>query len=550
MLTHLSIRNYALIDTLEIDFFSGFTTITGETGAGKSIILDALSLITGQRADTQMLKDKSRKCIIEGSFDIQNYPVGSFFEKYSLDYEKLVLLRREINPEGKSRAFINDTPVTISQLKELGDKLIDIHSQHNTLLINETDFQLFVVDNYADIYSEAVDFRKQLAELKELKKELAQKTELEKKSRADADYYSFLFNELEQANLVESEQRDMEQELEVLTHVELIKTALAKSLFTMNETENNSLQQLSFIQSQLSQIARFDERVEENAKRLQSLFIELKDIGQELEQIEEKTLFSPDRLEHINLRLNEIYRLQQKHHVGSVAELLTVKNDIDDKLQAISSLETQINELASRIEQKHAGLMKIAQGISQKRSKVFAEIESKAVSILKMLGMPDARIRIENNKSEVLTDNGIDEIYFTFSANKGSDLKEIARIASGGEISRLMLVFKSLISRKRMLPTIIFDEIDTGVSGEVANKTGQIMKELSQGMQVITITHLAQIAARGNQQYQVYKTVDKNSTFINIRKLEETDRVGVLAEMLSGKDISEASITIAKQMLS
>jgi DNA repair protein RecN (Recombination protein N) len=476
--------------------------------------------------------------------------VGSFFEKYSLDYEKLVLLRREINPEGKSRAFINDTPVTISQLKELGDKLIDIHSQHNTLLINETDFQLFVVDNYADIYSEAVDFRKQLAELKELKKELAQKTELEKKSRADADYYSFLFNELEQANLVESEQRDMEQELEVLTHVELIKTALAKSLFTMNETENNSLQQLSFIQSQLSQIARFDERVEENAKRLQSLFIELKDIGQELEQIEEKTLFSPDRLEHINLRLNEIYRLQQKHHVGSVAELLTVKNDIDDKLQAISSLETQINELASRIEQKHAGLMKIAQGISQKRSKVFAEIESKAVSILKMLGMPDARIRIENNKSEVLTDNGIDEIYFTFSANKGSDLKEIARIASGGEISRLMLVFKSLISRKRMLPTIIFDEIDTGVSGEVANKTGQIMKELSQGMQVITITHLAQIAARGNQQYQVYKTVDKNSTFINIRKLEETDRVGVLAEMLSGKDISEASITIAKQMLS
>ncbi len=435
-------------------------------------------------------------------------------------------------------------------MKELGDKLIDIHSQHNTLLINETDFQLFVVDNYADIYSEAVDFRKQLAELKELKKELAQKTELEKKSRADADYYSFLFNELEQANLVESEQRDMEQELEVLTHVELIKTALAKSLFTMNETENNSLQQLSFIQSQLSQIARFDERVEENAKRLQSLFIELKDIGQELEQIEEKTLFSPDRLEHINLRLNEIYRLQQKHHVGSVAELLTVKNDIDDKLQAISSLETQINELASRIEQKHAGLMKIAQGISQKRSKVFAEIESKAVSILKMLGMPDARIRIENNKSEVLTDNGIDEIYFTFSANKGSDLKEIARIASGGEISRLMLVFKSLISRKRMLPTIIFDEIDTGVSGEVANKTGQIMKELSQGMQVITITHLAQIAARGNQQYQVYKTVDKNSTFINIRKLEETDRVGVLAEMLSGKDISEASITIAKQMLS
>ena len=550
MLTHLSISNYALIDKLEIDFFSGFTTITGETGAGKSIILDALSLVTGQRADSQVLKNKSQKCIIEGSFNIQKYQLNHFFEKYALDYDHVVLIRREIIPDGKSRAFINDTPVTLSQLKELGDKLIDIHSQHNTLLINETDFQLFVVDNYANIFEEAMDFRKHLADLKELNKELLIKKELEKKSQSDADYYGFLFSELEQANLVETEQKDLEQELEILTHIEQIKTALSKSLFTLHETENNSLQQISFVQNQLSQISKFEGGIEENAGRLQSLYIELKDIVQELEQIEEKTQFSPDRLEQINQRLSEIYRLQQKHHVATVSELISVKNHIDEKLQAISSLETQIKELSGRIDQKHSELYKKAQNLSAKRNKVFSDIETKAVNVLKMLGMPDARIKIENHKSTELTENGIDDIYFTFSANKGSELKEISKIASGGEVSRLMLVFKSMISQRRMLPTIIFDEIDTGVSGEVANKTGQIMKDLSQGMQVIAITHLAQIAARGDQQYQVFKTVDKIATFINIRKLTEEDRVGVLAEMLSGKNISEASITIAKQMLS
>jgi len=550
MLNHLSIRNYALIDNLEIDFFPGFTTITGETGAGKSIILDALSLVAGQRADSQVLKDKKQKCIIEGSFNIQDYPIKPFFEKYSLDYDNVVLIRREINPEGKSRAFINDTPVTLAQLKELGDRLIDIHSQHNTLLINETDFQLFVVDNYANIYDKAIDFRKHLSDLKELKKEFAIKTEQERKSQTDSDYYGFLFNELEQANLIETEQKDLEQELEVLTHVEQIKTTLSKSIYTLNESENNCLQQIGFIQNQLSQITRFDESLEENSKRLQTLFIELKDISQELEQIEEKTLFSPDRLDLINQRLSEIYRLQQKHHVTTVADLILVKNEIDNKLQAISSLETKIKELDNLIGQKQTELFKVAGDISINRSKVFEEIETKVVNVLKMLGMPDARIKIENNKSSELTENGIDNIYFTFSANKGSELKEISKIASGGEVSRLMLVFKSLISQRRMLPTIIFDEIDTGVSGEVANKTGQIMKELSQGMQVIAITHLAQIAARGNQQYQVYKTVDKNSTFINIRNLIDHDRVGVLAEMLSGKKITDASITIAKQMLS
>ncbi len=550
MLTNLSISNYALIDKLEIDFGAGFTTITGETGAGKSIILDALSLITGQRADSQVLKNKTQKCIIEGTFNVRNYQLGSFFEKYALDNDEVVLLRREINPEGKSRAFINDTPVTLSQMKELGDKLIDIHSQHNTLLINETDFQLFVIDNYADIYSEVNHFRNQLAELKELKKELSIKADQERKAQTEADYFNFLFTELEQANLAESEQIELEKELEILNHIEQIKTVLTKSLFSLNESENNCVQQLAFTQNQLSQIAKYDERLEENSKRLQVLYIDLKDIVQELEQIEEKTLFSPERLEKINNRLNEIYRLQQKHHVATVAELIAIKNDLDNKLLNISSLASQLKELSTFIDQKQKSLFSEAEKISQKRSKVFPEIEKKSVNILKMLGMPDVRIKIENRKSEALTGSGIDNVYFTFSANKGSEMKEIAKIASGGEISRLMLVFKSLISRKRMLPTIIFDEIDTGMSGEVATKTGQIMKELSAEMQVFSITHLAQSAAKGDQQYQVYKTVNKDTTFVNIKKLNHTERVEVLAEMLSGKQISEASKAIANQLLS
>jgi DNA repair protein RecN (Recombination protein N) len=550
MLQQLSIRNYTLIDKLEIDFYSGFTTITGETGAGKSIILDALSLIIGQRADIRVLKDSSKKCIIEGTFSTQNYQLGQFFEKYALDYDHVVLLRREINREGKSRAFINDTPVTLSQLKEIGDKLIDIHSQHSTLLINDTDFQLFVVDNYSDIFTEANNFKTQFLELKELKKELLIKSELERKSQSDADYYNFLFNELEQAKLIESEQKDLERELEVLNNIEQIKSVLSKSLFSLSEAENNCIQQINFVQNQLSQISKFEISVEENLKRLQSLFIELKDIVQDLQQIEDKTLFSPERLEQINSRLNEIYRLEQKHHVSEVSELILVKNDLDSKLQGISSLENQIKELTRIIDKKQLELFAEAEKISLKRGSAFSEIEAKSVETLKMLGMPDARIRIVNNKSSVLTDTGIDNIVFTFSANKGFELKEISRIASGGEISRLMLVFKSLVSKKRMLPTIIFDEIDSGMSGEVAARTGQIMKELSEGMQVFSITHLAQIAAKGDQQYQVYKTADKTTTFVNIKKLNNEERVGVLAEMLSGKEVSDASRTIAKQMLS
>ncbi len=549
MLKSLSIRNYALIDALEIDISAGFTTITGETGAGKSIILDALSLIIGQRADAQVLLDKSKKCVIEACFDIANYHLTEFFKRNELDFDATLLIRREINPEGKSRAFINDTPVNVSQLKELGDKLIDIHSQHKTLQINETEFQLYVIDSYAGILDEVKAYKSKFIHLREQKKELQHLKETEAKAKADNDYYTFLYTELETANLIENEQTDLEQELDLLNHVELIKSTLNKALYALNHAENNILQQAVSIHNQLTQIAAFDKDLEENAQRLHSLNIELKDITAELERIEERTLFNPERSEHINLRLNELYRLQQKHRVSTVKELMDIRNDLDNKIQDSASLETKIKTLETAIQVKEKDLLTAAETLSLKRKKVFAEIEQKAVQILIKLGMPNVRVKTENNRSVVMKEHGLDDIVFTFSANKGSEMKAIDKVASGGELSRLMLAFKSLISEKKLLPTIIFDEIDSGVSGEVASQTGLIMKKLSEGMQVIAITHLPQIAAKGTTHFQVYKVSDKHSTYVKIRTLEAQSRVEAIAEMLSGNNITEASLVTARELL-
>lgn len=549
MLSHLSILNYALIDVIEVDFYHGYTAITGETGAGKSIILDALSLILGQRADIQSLTDKNKKCVIEGTFNIEKYQMKPFFEANNLDYEKTLILRREINPEGKSRAFINDTPVSLGQMKELGEKLVDLHSQHQTRLINDEDYQMLAIDSYANIS----DLVKQHSDLfgayREMKKELQKLAEQEKQSKADSDYFNFLFGELENAALKENEQQELEQELELLNHVELIKSALSKSVFSLGSGENNINQQLNSVYTQISQVSKFDGSLEENVKRLQSVCIELKDITSEIEQIEEKINYSPERFDVVSQRLNEIYRLQQKHRVNSVAELLDIKNDIDRKLQNISSLETSIKKLELLISNKEKELQTSAETISVKRKSVFKEIEQKVVQILQQIGMPNARIKIEHKKSAAVNESGFDEIKFIFNANKGAELKEIDRIASGGELSRLMLAIKSIISRKKLLPTIIFDEIDSGVSGEVASKTGAIMKDLSKDMQVISITHLPQIAGKSDHHYLVYKKEEKNATFTHIKILQPEERVEVLAEMLSGSNITEASIKTAKQLL-
>ncbi len=549
MLAHLSILNYALIDVIEVDFHAGYTVITGETGAGKSIILDALSLILGQRADIQSLTDKNKKCVIEGTFNIEKYSLKNFFEANNLDYEPVLILRREINPEGKSRAFINDTPVSLAQMKELGEKLVDLHSQHQTRLINDEDFQLLAVDSYADISNLVKEHAGLFAGYREKKKEHQKLCDLEKQSKADADYYNFLFSELETAALKENEQQDLEQELELLNHVEQIKSALSRSVFAMGSSENSINQQLSIVYGQLAQVSKFDAGLEENVKRLQSACIELKDITSEIELIEEKINYSPERFELVSQRLNEIYRLEQKHRVNTVAELLGIKNGLDQKLQNISSLETNIEKLELLISEKEKELQTSAESISAARKSVFKEIEQKVVHILQQIGMPNARIKIEHQKLSSINENGFDEIKFTFSANKGSELKEIDRIASGGELSRLMLAIKSIISRKKLLPTIIFDEIDSGVSGEVASKTGSIMKDLSKDMQVISITHLPQIAGKSDYHYLVYKKEEKNATFTRIKILKPEERVEVLAEMLSGSNVTEASIKTARQLL-
>ncbi len=549
MLAHLSIQNYALIDVIEIDFYAGYTAITGETGAGKSIILDALSLILGQRADIQALPDTNRKCIIEGTFHIKNYGLQHFFEAYNLDYDDTLILRREINPEGKSRAFVNDTPVSLAQMKELGERLVDLHSQHQTRLINDERFQMLAIDSYANISGQVKVHAGLFAHYRDMKKELQRLIDHEKQAKADADYYNFLFNELENALLKENEQQPLEQELEMLNHVEQIKSTVSKAVYSLSNSENSINQQLNSVYNLLIQVAKFDSSLEENIRRLQSACIELKDISSEMEQIEEKIQYSPERFELVSQRLNEIYRLQQKHHVNTIDELLAIKHELDQKLQNISSLEKNISKMESLISQCEKDLMVSAQKISMARKKVFKEIEQKVVEIIQQLGMPNARVAIAHQLLPAVSEDGLDEIKFTFSANKGSELKEISRIASGGELSRLMLALKSIISRKKLLPTIIFDEIDSGVSGEVASKTGAIMKELSKDMQVISITHLPQIAGKSDFHYLVYKKEEKNTTFTRLKLLQPDERVEVLAEMLSGSNVSEAARKTARQLL-
>ncbi|MCK9612935.1 MAG: DNA repair protein RecN [Bacteroidales bacterium] len=549
MLKTLHISNYALIDNLEAEFYPGFSVVTGETGAGKSIILGAFSLILGQRADAQVLTDKKRKCIIEAIFFVEKGFAADFFTFQGLDFDTTLILRREINPEGKSRSFINDTPASLAQLKELGDKLVDVHSQHQTRMINTMDFQMLAIDDYAGISDKVRKHAEEFAASNEIKNELVRLMDLEQKSKNEADFFNFLYNELEQSALKENEQPSLEQELEMLNNVELIKSTLTKTLYALNQEENNILQQLVNIQQQIASLSKFDISLEENSKRMQSLNIELKDIVSELEHTEGKIFFNPERLETVSQRLSEIYRLQQKHKVSSVKELIDIKNELDSKLQHIASLEGDIEKLKKKITSKENELQKSAEKISSARKAVFPEIEQKLVNMLQMLGIPNARIKIQCIQSGFMKENGLDEISFTFSANKGSELKEFERIASGGEQSRLMLAIKSLISRKKLLPTIIFDEIDSGVSGEIASKTGSIMKELSKDMQVIAITHLPQIAGKSDYHYQVFKTEDEKSTFTHMKVLTKEERIDVLATMLSGNKITDASIKTAKQLL-
>ncbi|MFL5762898.1 MAG: DNA repair protein RecN [Bacteroidia bacterium] len=549
MLKQLSVQNYALIDKLEVDLSNGLTIITGETGAGKSIILGALGLVAGNRADTQSLQDKQKKCVVEATFDIKGYSLKRFFKENELDHDNVTTIRREINPEGKSRAFINDTPVNLNQLKELAEYLIDVHSQHQTLTLNGSVFQLSVVDSFAGNASALEEYTEGYTRYKALQKQLKELTEKEAQAKKDLDYFQFQFNELEDANLKNIRQVEMEQELETLNNAEEIKLNLSKAANGLTGGEQNLLSSLNEIRTALAAMAKFKPEINELSVRINSSYIELKDISNELEALEEGIVYDPSRIEVLNNLLDAVYRLQQKHGVKTVSDLITIKEDLSDKLLDFNSLEAEIEKVNKELETLHTVLLAAAKKISASRKKAIPLIEKEIASLLSSLSMPNAQLKIDQAATEELSASGMDKVNFLFAANKGSEFRDLSKVASGGELSRLMLSIKSLIAQKTALPTIIFDEIDTGVSGDVADKVGSIMGTMSKGMQVITITHLPQIASKGESHLFVYKEDKGGKTYSNIRKLNAEERVQEIAKMLSTGTPTAAAISNAKELL-
>ncbi|OQX75465.1 MAG: DNA repair protein RecN [Bacteroidetes bacterium 4484_249] len=549
MLSSLSIQNYALIKQLEIAFHNGFSVITGETGAGKSILLGALNLILGKRADTQVLMNKSEKCIVEGAFNIHQYKLKDFFEKYDLDYENKSFLRREINKSGKSRAFINDTPVNLNVLKELGEKLINIHSQGQTITLNDANFQLAVIDSYSGITESVNEYRIEYQNYLKLSDKLAEWIENEKQSKTEQDYFNFLFQELDDTKLRIDEQNDLERELEVLNHSEEIKTKLFSASRALGNDENSLLDRLTAIRNNISEVSKFSFKLEELSNRIDSSYIELSDILSEIEKMEESISFEQDRAEEITDRLDTIYRLQNKHSVNTIDDLLSVKEDLELKLNNISSLQAKIEVLNAEVKTAENEITKNANTISKKRQHVLINIEKEIKNTLSLLGIPDADFRINHQILKEPGKDGIDQVKFMFNANRGGELQELSKVASGGETSRLMLAIKSLISQKNLLPTVIFDEIDMGVSGAVADKVGNILLNLSTAMQVIAISHLPQIAGKGDSHYLVYKETSGNGTKTEIKQLASEERIIEIAKMLSGQDVTSASVETAKHLL-
>ncbi|WP_428328700.1 DNA repair protein RecN [Mucilaginibacter sp.] len=554
MLQKLSISNYALIDNLEISFDKGLNILTGETGAGKSIILGALSLILGQRAESRYFFNQQKKCIIEGSFKIGNFHLKHFFEDNDLDHDAETVLRREISADGRSRAFVNDTPVNLATLKALGEKLIDIHSQHATLEINDPEFQLLVVDAVAKHDDLLSDYRTKFRAYKKSTGKLLQLIEESDKAKADLDYYQFQFDELEKAELDADEQELLEQELYALNNAGEIKRNLTGAFYLMQEGETSAIIQLREAGHQLLALEKFNPEIAELHKRLNSTVIELKDIAAEIDGLEQRTQTNDARAEEVNTRLSLIYILQKKHRVATNAELLQLQDDLSEKIQQAVFGDEAIEKLRHQLGTDKKELEKLAAELSANRKKVIPAIEKQVLQTLAEMGMANSSIKIEQavRKSEtpdLLNKNGIDDVRFLFSANKGHALSEMSKVASGGELSRLMLSIKSLIAQNTALPTIIFDEIDTGVSGEVANQVGQIMERLADNLQVITITHLPQIASKGQSHYFVYKDDDDATTFTRIKQLDKQERILEIAKMLSGDKPGESALQNAKELL-
>ena len=540
-----------LIDSLELELGKGLTIITGETGAGKSILLGALSLILGERADKNVLLDKERKCIVEAAFVTSSRDVKDFFKANGLDEEKQLILRREINAEGKSRAFVNDTPVTLSQLKELSELIVDIHSQHETLFLRQRKFQLSVVDAFAGTENELVTYAEAFSEYKNLQKRLGELEELEKKSKADQDYYRFLFEELNEIALKEGEQEKAEEELGTITHAEEIKSNLDTISIELSGSEDNLVNRVSKIQLLIQSSLRHFSSLEEINSRLKSVAIELKDISNEIDSISAGVVYDPSRIEVIQERLDEIYRLEQKHRVKSIGELLSLKADFASKLDSIASLEDEIESCKKQLIQKKEFLIAASKKISVKRNKAIPQVEKEVAKLLGAVNLPNALLKIENTvlPEENFTADGIDSIRFLFSANKGVGLREIEKAASGGELSRLMLCIKAAVAKLIALPVMIFDEIDTGISGETALNVATVLKQLSRNHQLMAITHLPQIAGRGDQHFFVYKEISGKRTSAKVRLLTHDERIVEIAKMLSGDKPSAVAVENAKELL-
>lgn len=550
MLKSLYIKNYALISKLEVDFRPGFSVITGETGAGKSIILGALSLILGQRADSKSIKAGESKCVIEGFFDARNYDLKSFCENHDIDYDaESFVLRREITSEGKSRAFINDTPATLTNLKELGEKLIDIHSQHKNLLLGDTNFQLEVLDLLAGSGDVLKEYQTSFKEYKKAERQLHDLLETAQTNKNEEEFIRFQHDSLAEALLKDGEQEELEQELALLNHSEEIKSSLFKTYAFLSDGEQNIVANLKEALQSVQSISNIYPAATEFVTRIESAYLDLKDLSPEIERAAENIEFSAERLEFINSRLDLIYGLQQKHRVESVRQLIELFHSFQEKLNNIDSLDEKITSAKKQVEATETKMLDLAKKLSGKRLKSKEGIEKTLAGKIASLGMPNVRFECEITSKKFPDLSGGDNLRFLFSANKNVPLQPVSEVASGGEISRVMLCIKSLIAHVTNLPTIIFDEIDTGVSGEVADKMGRIMQEFGNNKQVMAITHLPQIASKGDHHYFVYKSDDEHSSNTGIRLLTEQERTRELAQMLSGSHVTEAAVENAKAML-
>lgn len=549
MLTGLIIKNFALIDHLEVNFSSGMTSITGETGAGKSILLGGLGLVLGNRADLSTLKDLNQKCFVEATFSIQDYKLKDLFEELDLDYDSITLIRREILPTGKSRAFVNDTPVNLNTLQRLGQELIDVHSQHQTLSLTQTEYQLEVLDALASNKELLIEYQNKLVVFKSLDDKLNKLTALQDSQKQDLEYSTFLLEELIEANLVSGMLIPLEEEEQELIHAEEIGLSLLKASQIISEEQMGVEEQLNEIRSALQKVSLLSEKYAPLFNRVESLKIELLDLNQEIQLQAEQIEANPQRLEVVKISLQKIYDLQAKHKCQSVEELIAICESLDEKVQSTATIGEDLIKLAKEREVLNAELLELAQNISHKRKNTIPSLKEELESLLGVLGMPNARFNIDLLPSQRMLLNGKDELVFEFSANKGSNFGSLKKVASGGELSRIMLSIKAILSRFKTLPTIIFDEIDTGVSGEVSYKIGEVMHRMSRYMQVITISHLPQVAAKGAHHFKVYKETIDQSTYTQLKKLNPEDRIQEIAQMLGGEEISETAVQHAKELL-